>query len=591
MLSGVRIAIAALGALVACSTPNPPAPTGSTDQPLAARAVSHPLPAGITLRLRPTHIDGDGDRFDGEFVDALLRESLRQTARFYVVADLEDGPADYELIPQIDAAAGQLAMALLGKGEDAAPLPLCAVPIRSGAIGDAVDATIAAVREAIGDASDGPGPSSTSLYSKSSDCVASTERALAALARGRTIGVQDQVDRARRADPGSPLTWLATATLELALGKTEDAERTARQALELLSARLGPTTRHRLARLLLLARAQGADAVRAAGFDRQLLELAKTTIEERPFDLHARYSRAVALVDLGDFAAALPDLEALAQRWPKVPFVGYYHAFALLGAHRPADALRALDDGARGLPEEALLLPRALALFGSGNTAELDEILVRLGTRDPEDSTWHHDVLRMRAALAILDGRRSDAVRLLLEDLQWLHARPSMLASRIDDLVDAGESLVRLGAARELQPRIDAFQALPIRQRAMGSVMAYLSGLVALALGDVDSGDLAIRSLESTQQDVEAARLRAARARRTGLIDDEARELARSIQLADATLDRADLAHVLDALGRRDDAKTLRDANAQRMFAIRVRGAMLHPLLSPSRALAFVAAR
>ena len=546
------------------------------------------LAPGAVLRLLPTQVRGAGPRFDGAAVDALLREALRQSAYFDVAADREDGPGDCELQPVIDAPSGQLALAALDPSGLLAALPIAAVTIESSALDTAVDRAAWMARLALGESvSTAPVPAGV-LYSASIVSLAATERALGQLALGRTVGVEDLVARARRADPGAPLAWLAESMLALAKGDNEAAERTAARALQLLESRLSPTTQHRLARALLLARAQIVGPTRAADVDRSMLQLAETFARERPHDPHAGYTRALAHIHLGEFAAALTDLDALAVRWPEVPWVGYYRAFALLGLERPAEALRAVEDGARGLPEEALLLPKALALYGVGNTLELDETLTRLGRRDPDGSTWHHDILRIRAALAILDGRRDDAAQLLLDDLQWLHARPTVLAARIDDLTEAGVCLVRLGRAQELATRLDAFQALPVRHRALGAILTYLGGLVGIAVGDTESSDLAIRSLEGAQQDIEAARLRAARANARGRIDDEARELANAIRLADASLDRSDFAHVLDALGRREDAATVRADTRRRLLTVRLRGGMQHPLLAPIRALAFV---
>ena len=546
------------------------------------------LESGTVLRLLPMRREGtrtrETDAIDGEVVDALLREALRQSARFDLAADVEDGPAPFALLPILDAATGQLALALLDESGATAPQPLAAVTLSQAGLGDALDVLAWTTRRTLGDpAGDAPRRCVDAL-SSSAECIRSTERALAQLAQGRILGAELLVDRARRSDPGAPLAWLAEANLALARGETREATRVAESALRLLAARLTPTTQHRLARTLLLARAQ-ADPPNAARHDGQLQELGETFATERPFDPHARWTIALAHNHRGEFAAARDVLAPLAARWPRVPYVAYHHAFALLGLGDCRAALAALDAGARELPEELALLPRAFALFGVGANQELDELLTRLATRDPDGSAWRHELLRMRASLAILERRDPDAVRLLLEDLQWLHARPSVLVGRLDDIAEAGECLVRLGAAAELAPRLDALLALPSRNRALSSVLTYLGGLVCVGLADHVGAELAITTLERSQEELWATRLRAARAHGLGHIEEEARELATAIQLADAQLDRAEFARVLDALGRRDDAATMREDAKRRRLTIRLRGGLEHPLTSPVRAL------
>lgn len=592
------LAAFALAMLSACAgapraSSGPPADERVVLADREAPPVLFDLPPGEVLRLLPMRREGARtratDAIDGAVVDALLREALRQSARFDVAADLEDGPARHAVLPVLDAGSGQLALALLDQSGEHAPLPLAAVTLRADEVPDAIDALAWTARRTLGDpASDAP-LRCASAFSSKEECIRTTERALAQLTQGRTLGVQALVDRARRADPGAPLAWLAAATLALATGDAHEAIRVAEQALRLLAARLTPTTQHRLARVLVLARAQ-ANPIDAARHDQQLLDLGLVFANDRPFDPHGRYTIALAHNHLGSFAEARDVLAGLQSRWPRVPYVAYHHAFALLGLALPQEALKVLDDGARELPDELALLPRALALFGAGECQELDERLGRLALRDPDGSAWRHELLRMRASLAILERRDADAVRFLLEDLQWLHARPTVLSTRTIDVAEAGDSLVRLGASRELATRLDAFRALPTRDRALSTVLTWLGGLVCVAVGDPEGASLAVTTLERSQEDVWATRLRAARAHGLGRIDDEARELATAIRLADAQLDRADFARVLDALGRREDAHVMRQDTKQRLFAVRLRGPLEHPLLSPARALACVAA-
>ncbi len=558
---------------------------------LPAIRVLRELPPGTVLRLVPTRVEGEGataaTTIDGSAVDALLREALRQSARFDVAADLEDGPATAALLPIVDQPSQQLALALLDPSGVEPPLPIAAANVTPKTLADTIDGLALTARRALGDLDETPPLRCASAFSPAPDCVRTTERALTQLGQGRAVGVESMVAAARRADPGAPLAWLSASSLALLIGDAAESQRLAEQALRLLGSRLAPTTQHRLARAVLLARAQQSPAT-AREIDHQLLELGEVFMRERPFDPHGRYTKALALNHLGEFERALVELDVLAVRWPNVPHVAYHRAFALLGVGRPKAALTALDQGARALPEEQVLLPRALALYGSGEPHELDEQLARMARRDPDGTAWRHDLLRMRASLAILDRRNDDAIRFLLEDLQWLHARPTILSTRVGDVAEAGECLVRLDASKALAPRLDAFLALPGRIRPLSTILTYLGGLVCIAVNDPDGATLAAATLDRSQEDLWAARLRAARAHGLGRIDEEARELATAIRLGDAYLDRADFARALDALGRTDDARVMREDSRQRLFTVRLRGAMEHPLLSPARALAFV---
>src|SRR5690606_20099387 len=112
---------------------------------------------------------------------------------------------------------------------------------------------------------------------------------------------------ARARDGASPFVLDGLAALALLRGEVALAERTALEALGYES-RLLPSTRHRLARTMLLARASAAPDA-AAARDRELLELGAAGQRERPHDPEPLLSLALALDFLGEFARARPLLE------------------------------------------------------------------------------------------------------------------------------------------------------------------------------------------------------------------------------------------------------------------------------------------
>jgi hypothetical protein len=565
-----------------------PRPGPGLPPPLAAPLVRS-LPAGTVLRLLPCRevvpVGRGRAGVDTGFVDALLREALRLSARFDLAADQEDGPSRYALAPRIDAAAGQLSISLEEDG--APPTPLAAVPIGADAVPAAVDVAALTVRAGLGDTAAAP-PPIADLYSASAECVAATERALL-LDGGAAPATLELIQRARRADPGCALAWNALASWQLAHGEAEEAARTAQTALSTLSRRLAPTTAQRLARVLLLARARAAGPGAARGIDEQLLALGEAFVEDRPHDPHGRYTRALAQNFLGAFAAARADLEHLLPRWPKVPWIPYHLAFACLGTGDGEAALAAIELAARRLPFGTVFLPRALALHAAGELDELDEFLGRAQGRETAEIDFGHQVLRMRAALALLRGRREAAIAVLLEDLEWLRQRPSLLEERSLDLAEAGEVLVRLGAGAELPHRLDPLRAVPSLAAGPSLALAYVEGLWAAGSGEDAIAQIALQTLERAQRDAWATQVRAARARHAGDVATEARELATAVRLDDSPLCRAAFARALEGLGRRSEAQALLAETRGQLLRIDLRLPLEHPLLSPGRALAFLA--
>jgi tetratricopeptide (TPR) repeat protein len=583
------VSLMAFGAL-GCRAPNESAtpPRTGGDATERAVAVVTSLPTGTRLELLPTRSVGEpgasGTPSTTAAIDALLREALRRSTRFDIAADVEHVPSAWRLAPVLDHGSGQLAIGLSDTAVPGATQPVVATTRDGRSVADWVDDLARTTRRALGERCPAE-PPLAQIYSENLDSVLATERAFDRIARGRPAEAPPLVDRARSADPGNPLAWLADATARLALGDAELAATTAEKALGMLAGRLAPNTQHRLARVMLLARAMNRDAEAARRIDESLLELATTYANERPHDPHGRYSRALALAHLGRFADAAGELEVLAQRWPLVPQVSYYRSLALLATGQPALALDALTVALRVLPETTTLLPRCLALYETKATAELDDLLERMSERPTRNGTFEHELLRIRAALAILDGRDDDARAQLLADLQWLHDRPTLLESRVAALADDGVALLRLDAHAELLTRLGHFLELPVRNGTLLPTLTWLGGMAAIASGDRDSAELAIRTLAGSQEDVLAARLRAAVARAAGRIDSEASELARAQLRSDDPLDRLDLARVMMQLGRTKDADVLRSDLRASLHRHDLRAGIVHPLLSPRLAI------
>ncbi|MBK8976712.1 MAG: hypothetical protein IPM29_12405 [Planctomycetes bacterium] len=595
-LAGTALAIA----LAACAGGPAPAPLAGGAPPAGGGVARPPvtplllLPAGAIVALErcTVVVPADGRDVDTLVVDGLLREALRQSPFFDVAAGAERAPAPaVRVVPQVDAAARSLT--LTAATEASAPLPLCAVGFADRPLAAAIDDAALLARERLGERPAEPPAPVAQIYSASEPCVRALEEAQRDESRGLPDAGRERIDRALRSDPGCALALLARGHAQLDAQDLAGAERTATQTLALLDGRLSPTTRHRLARLLLLARAGGqaarAERDRAARTDEQLLALGDVARRERPFDPHAELTRGLALTYLGRFADAADTLRALRARWPDVPQIGYHLCFAELGVGDARAALDAIEREQRRLPSSRTLLPHALALYHAGLHDDLAELLERTEARTPSDSPLRHEALRMRAAHAILAGDADAAATRLLEDLEWLRARPSQLGLRADELVEAGESLCELGFTEALARRLPAFAELPELAATARLALTYLQGLCDVERGG-DVLAVAVATLEQADATARAARLRGVAAQRHGDIAVAARELATALRLSDEPITRARFAQLLRQLGRTDEARALLAETRERLLALDLRRPLRHPLLAPGRALAWLAA-
>lgn len=571
-----RSAPALLALVAACTTPPANAPSGLEG---VRGPVRHALPAGTTVTVLPPTASGSPRPAPPPALHGWLREALRQSDRL----DFGDeAPAEGGILLEthVDLRARSVTTAL--RPPDAAPIALATV---EGLEPGDVDRLAAATRAALGDLSATPPRPVSRIYSDSPACVRHTEAARAALRRGDRRVALAALERARPADPGCTFTLAALAALRLDLGEIAQARRVAYEAL-LLENRLSPTTRHRLARTLLLARA--TERGRAAEADRELLRLAEATLRERPHDPHALYSRALAANFLRRFETALPLLRRLRVRWPSRAAVAYHLCFAALATGRKDLALDAIDAARPRLPLVHVVVPRALALWANGRHAELRAWLAELARdRRVASTPLLHEVLRMRAAHALLTDRGAEAARWLLEDVEWIRRRPSRVEELTIDLVEAGQVLVRIGRHAELRAALAAFEDRRDLPPTVRQALVFLEGLVSVAAtGKVP--EAAEADLRRNGQRLWAAVLAAAAHRARGELMDEMRERVLAYQSTEDPLVRAELARTLRAAGDDRDARQVLDELRGSLLRIDLRDLRSHPLVSPGAALAYL---
>src|SRR5436190_21885693 len=314
----VRAPIAALLLAAACGTapaPVPPPP----DVPLAVR-----WPDGT--RFRTALASTVPDELPWRAAATWWREALRQSVAF----ELQDDPggSDHRSLPclelTIDPAAKKLAACLRTEtGEQA----LAGGELRADDLPGAIDRLAWSARLALGEAATAPVPVGAGT-SANGWVAAATDDAQLLLRDGGLAPAQRLLLDARRRDGGSPYVLDALASITLLRGELAAAERIAREALG-YEQRLLPTTQHRLARTLLFARASQSPG-RAAEFDRDLLTFGTVAHRERPHDPQPEFSIALADNFLGNFAAALPRLQALEPRLSGQPIVAYHLGLAHL---------------------------------------------------------------------------------------------------------------------------------------------------------------------------------------------------------------------------------------------------------------------
>ncbi len=542
------------------------------------------LPAGTVLRVLPVQVLGAGERDDSIFLSGLWREAMRISNHFDVASGVEDVETQAQVAAQLDPESNTLTSTWVGPG--APPMALASAPFVRTRAGDSIASLAIATRAALGDGN-GLLPTRT-IYSEVKACVIATETALAAAAADDLPMARGQLADARRADGGCTITLLAAAELEL---RGSDFARAARIAQEGLGfdARCSPTTKHRLARVLILARAAAASGTDALDLDRQLLALGDAALRERPHDPHGAWTRAQALSMLARYTEAEPILLQLRQRWPLVAQVPYHHGLALLGCERAEPALAALNEAEGRLSPVQTAIPRAIALWSAHRTEELTRFLAELAARDDvQTSGLLHHIRRMQASQAILESRATAAATILLTDLEWIRQRPARIGQFAEHLASTGQVLVLLGHGHEVTRAVDAFWQLPRVDEAARRALTFAGGLAAVA-STKDAATTAEASLSKEGASAWSHTLRAAAHRARGELADETRELLAAAKLDRSPLLRASLARALRTAGDSVHAEQLLTALRSELLRLDLRRLAAHPLVDPAHALALLA--
>jgi tetratricopeptide (TPR) repeat protein len=564
-----------LGALTACGA------TGGRPEVLALQrptvAVVTTWPAATAFRIEVQAPVAQADSELGRAARVWWREALRQTVAF----ELRDaGERRLPLLRlSLDTDARALAATLV---DDRGERALAGASFATRDLPAAIDELAWAVRLALGEAAAPPLPVALGTSSLPT-VVLAVDDAQALLRDGGIEPARALLQQARSRDGGSPFVLDGLGAVALLRGELAAAERAATEALG-YEQRLLPTTRHRLARTLLLARASRQPDT-AAAFDRELLRLGETGQRERPHDPQPEFSIALAHNFRGDFEAARPRLQTLRTRLPDQSIVAYHLGWACLGSGDAAAAIEPFEFAAVRLPTAWLLLPRAIALFEAGRTDELGALLQRL--RDDEDGLGRglqHEVTRMLAAQALLAGDDATARRLLMADLLWLFKHPQLLPQRVGEFAEQGALLVRLGGDEGLPALLAAIQ-----QQQAGTAIADACAFVGGMLQVRNSRERATAletQLGRGGDSVFEALLAAYAHELRGELADQQAALARAARLSDTPMTKALLARCLHGAGRVAEAEALQAALDRELRRIALRQRCQHPLTGPELAYA-----
>ena len=546
-------------------------------------AVRVALPAGTRIGLpetRFTSLSGNPPRY---LVDGLWRVAMRQSVRFDVAAGVESCSSPTAVELHLDSDSLTFTTTLTRAGQ--APIPLAAVaevegqPARPG---PALDRLAVRTRRALGETIRVRPVACTGAYSATQPCVRFTEMGIERFVDGEFGVALKLLEQARSHDGGCPLTLLHLAVLTANLGGEANERRAfhiVREALAYKN-RLTPSVEHRLARVMLLVNRD----------DDKLLELGQTFRRDRPFDPHGMYSEALAHNKSGRHREALPVLTTLARRWPRIAGVGYQLCYARLATGDAEGALAALDAARKGFLPNAIVRLEAMALYHAKRHEELRRYLRSVRRRSGVKNTpAEHEILRMQASHALLTGDNKAAIANLAESLAWVRQRRSQLSQYAVIVAEDGEVLSRLGGDAELTRAIAGFQELGQLPPAFANVMTYLGGLVAVQRGG--KAVKALATLVKATDTVWHSQLTAAVHHRRGELSAETRALRRAVLSSAHPLLYATFARVLDAAGKHDESRKLSAFVRKTLLSFDQRWPREHPLMTPGRAMAFLAAR
>jgi tetratricopeptide (TPR) repeat protein len=449
----------------------------------------------------------------------------------------------------------------------------------------AIDHAAWCTRLALGEKALAPKPVGA-ITSRNPSVVVAVADAIELVQTGAFGSAYQTLRKARQRDGGAPYLLDQLASMELLRGNATAAERICREALSYTD-RTSASVEHRLARTLLMARS-AMDTQDAGTFDLQLAALATVARRERPYDDEPVWTAALADNFTGKFQQARPLLEHLLDRQPQRAFVPYHLGWSCLGLGDANAAAEHLSKAALRLPTPWVLLPRAIALYEAGQSESLsqllDSVLQEYGANSRDTLT--HQVLRMQAAHAILQGKNDQARRLIMQDFQWLLDNPLALTSNVGDFANEGALLVRLGSSEDLPLMLSRIQ-----QTHPGSMVADASAYIA-GMHQVQTTGARAQSIETLlSRDGDSAwssLLEAFAHERVGQVGDMQNALASAARMSSAPMTKALLAKSLDAVGKLQEAQQLRTALRREMTEVHLRRSCEHPVFGPELAYAYL---
>jgi hypothetical protein len=193
----------------------------------------------------------------------------------------------------------------------------------------------------------------------------------------------------------------------------------------------------------------------------------------------------------------------------------------------------------------------------------------------------------MQASHALLIGDRKLAIQKLAESLAWVRGRSSTLQRHALDVAEDGEVLARLGATEVLIQAIGGFQQLGQLPPAFANVLTYLGGLLSIAANETPTRALA--TLEKSHDTVWHNQLQAALHHHRGELDAETKALERAVDSSRSSLLQASVARALDTAGKKSDAHKVSAHIRKTLLSFDQRQLYQHPLMTPGRAMAFLA--
>jgi len=271
------------------------------------------------------------------------------------------------------------------------------------------------------------------------------EWALVQAADGNVAEVSEFLQRQGTTDPAvQRLTWEALGTGYLAVYRTGDAYTVAQLWLE------------RRPDDLLALELRGRAAIQGRGLGLRLgIDDLRKVLEQRPDKSALRATLAAALLDVGAFQEAIPELERLTREEPNRADHKVRLARCLKMADRPAEAAALLDAVLAADPDDAVALrTRGQFALSGGKSADAERDLARAAHRLPGDyqtQYLYYQALaqagRPTAAeqLKVAEAAKQTALRLSEIQARRLSERPFDPAL----YVELGTLLLKAGRAAE----------------------------------------------------------------------------------------------------------------------------------------------